>query len=103
MMLDSIENAQSDYVAREAIDLRNKAQAMVSGTRKALQLASLPPDQTFAVQKSARALEKLLQADADASSLKAATEELSKLTATIADDVISSAVKRALGDEQSHS
>ncbi|MEQ1631238.1 MAG: Fe-S protein assembly chaperone HscA [Planctomycetota bacterium] len=100
MMLDSIENAQSDYVAREAIDLRNKAQAMVTGTRKALQLASLPPDQTYSVQKSARALEKLLQADAGAEALKAATDELSKLTATIADDVISSAVQRALADEQ---
>ncbi len=100
MMLDSIENAQKDYVAREAIDLRNKAQAMVTGTRKALALASLPPDQTFSVQKSARALEKLLQANADAAALKAACDELSKLTATIADDVISSAVQRSLQEEQ---
>jgi molecular chaperone DnaK (HSP70) len=100
MMLDSIENAQKDYVAREAIDLRNKAQAMVTGTRKALALASLPPDQTFSVQKSARALEKLLQAGADAAALKVACDELSKLTATIADDVISSAVQRSLQEEQ---
>ena len=101
MMLDSIENAQKDYVAREQIDLRNKAQAMVTGTRKALQLAALPPDQTFSVQKTARALEKLLHANADAAALKAACDELSKLTATIADDVISSAVQRALAEEQS--
>ena len=100
MMLDSIENAQQDYVAREAIDLRNKAQAMVTGTRKALALASLPPDQTFSVQKSARALEKLLQSGADAAALKVACDELSKLTATIADDVISSAVQRSLQEEQ---
>ena len=100
MMLDSIENAQQDYVAREAIDLRNKAQAMVTGTRKALALASLPPDQTFSVQKSARALEKLLQSGADAAALKFACDELSKLTATIADDVISSAVQRSLQEEQ---
>jgi chaperone protein DnaK len=100
MMLDSIENAQKDYVAREAIDLRNKAQAMVTGTRKALALASLPPDQTFSVQKSARALEKLLQANAEAAALKAACDELSKLTATIADDVISSAVQRSLQEQQ---
>jgi len=100
MMLDSIENAQQDYVAREAIDLRNKAQAMVTGTRKALALASLPPDQTFSVQKAARALEKLLQSGADAAALKVACDELSKLTATIADDVISSAVQRSLQEEQ---
>ncbi|MFN6193650.1 MAG: Fe-S protein assembly chaperone HscA, partial [Planctomycetota bacterium] len=48
MMLDSIEHAQHDYVAREAIDTRNKAEAMVRGTQKALQLAELPPDQTYA-------------------------------------------------------
>jgi len=100
MMLESIEHAHEDVAAREAIDLRNKAQAMVAGTRKALQLASLPPDQTFAVQKSARALEKLLAGAADAAALRAATDELGRLTATIADDVISAAVQRALSDEQ---
>ncbi len=100
MMLASIEHAQADYQAREAIDLRNKAQAMVAGTRKALQLAALPPDQTFSVQKAAKALEKLLGAGADAAALRAATDELSKLTATIADDVISSAVHKALAQDQ---
>ncbi len=100
MMLDSIEHAQQDYVARETIDLRNKAQAMVTGTQRALQLADLPPDQTFAVQKSARQLEKLLQQGADSAALKQATDELGRLTATIADDVISSAVQRSLQEEQ---
>ncbi|MGE3173233.1 MAG: Fe-S protein assembly chaperone HscA [Planctomycetota bacterium] len=100
MMLESIEHAQTDFAAREAIDVRNKAQAMVTGTRKALELASLPPDQTFAVQKAARALEKLLQQpDADAAAMKAAADELGRLTATIADDVISSAVQKALTEE----
>ena len=96
MMLDSIEHAQQDYVAREAIDLRNKAEAMVRGTQKALQMADLPPDQTYAVQKATKALQKLLAANADAAALKAGCDELTKLTATIADDVISSAVTKAL-------
>ena len=96
MMLDSIEHAQQDYVAREAIDTRNKAEAMVRGTQKALQLAELPPDQTYAVQKATKALQKLLAANADAAALKAGCDELTKLTATIADDVISSAVTKAL-------
>jgi Fe-S protein assembly chaperone HscA len=100
MMLDSIEHAQDDYAAREIIDLRNKAQAMVKGTKKALELSDLPPDQTFAVQKGVKGLEKLLAANADAAALKQATDELSKLTATIADDVISSAVQKALAEEQ---
>ena len=96
MMLDSIEHAQHDYVAREAIDTRNKAEAMVRGTQKALQMAELPPDQTYAVQKATKALQKLLAANADAAALKAGCDELTKLTATIADDVISSAVTKAL-------
>ena len=100
MMLDSIEHAQDDYAAREIIDLRNKATAMVKGTKKALELSDLPPDQTFAVQKGVKGLEKLLAANADAAALKQATDELSKLTATIADDVISSAVQKALAEEQ---
>ncbi len=100
MMLDSIEHAQADYLARETIDLRNKAQAMVKGTRKALELADLPPDQTFAVQKGVRELEKLLAAGAEAAALKAAADELSKRTAVIADDVISTAVRKALQEEQ---
>ena len=100
MMLDSIENAQSDYVAREAIDVRNKAEAMVRGTQKALQMAELPPDQTYAVQKALKALSKLLVGNADAAALKAGCDELTKVTATIADDVISSAVTKALRSEQ---
>ena len=100
MMLDSIENAQKDYAAREQIDLRNKAKAMATGAQKALELAALPPDQTYSVLKAARALEALLADGADAAALKPACDELSRLTATIADDVISNAVQRALTEEQ---
>ncbi len=100
MMLDSIENAQADYLAREAIDVRNKAEAMVRGTQKALQMAELPPDQTYAVQKAVKALQKLLAANAEAAALKAGCDDLTKVTATIADDVISSAVTKALREEE---
>ena len=92
MMLESIEHAEADYRARTAIDTANKAKAMVSGTRKALALADLPPDQTYSVHKAVAALERLLQGEADADRLKAACDELTKVTATIADDVISTAV-----------
>jgi molecular chaperone DnaK (HSP70) len=100
MMLDSIEHAQQDYVAREAIEVKSKAEAMVRGTKQALQLAELPPDQTYAVHKATKALEKLLAESADAALLKQASDELSKVTATIADDVISAAVTKALRQEE---
>ena len=102
MMLESIEHAQSDYVARERIDLRTKAEAMVRGTQKALAMAELPPDQTYAVHKAQKALQKLLAApDSDAAALKHGCDELTKVTATIADDVIGAAVAKALREEPS--
>ncbi|MEO6597697.1 MAG: molecular chaperone DnaK [Planctomycetota bacterium] len=100
MMLESIENAQADYLAREAIEVRTKAEAMVRGTERAMQLAELPPDQTWSVQKALKALGKLLAANADVEALKGGCDELTKVTATIADDVISAAVTKALREEQ---
>jgi ketopantoate hydroxymethyltransferase len=99
-MLDSIHNAETDYRAREAIELRNKAEAMVRGTQRAMAMADLPPDQTYAVNKALKALGKLLVQNAAATALKAGCDELTKVTATIADDVISAAVTKALRDEQ---
>ena len=100
MMLESIENAQEDYVAREAIESRGKAEAMIRGTKKALQMAELPPDQTFAVHKAVKALQKLLDQDADPDVIKTGCDDLTKVTATIADDVISASVTKALKEEQ---
>ena len=100
MMLDSIENAQEDYLAREAIEARAKAEAMIRGTEKALAMAELPPDQTFAVHKAVKALKKLVEADAEPDAIKAGCDDLTKVTATIADDVISAAVTKALKEQQ---
>lgn len=100
MMIDSIEHAQDDYLARESIESRAKAEAMVTGTKKALEIAELPPDQTFAVHKAVKALQKLLDANADAAALKSASDDLTEVTATIADDVISAAVTKSLKEGQ---
>ncbi|MBX3464419.1 MAG: Fe-S protein assembly chaperone HscA [Planctomycetes bacterium] len=100
MMLDSIEHAQADYAAREAIELRNKAEAMVRGAQRALALAELPPDQTYAVHKAVKALERLLAGPTDAAALRAGCDAVTQATATIADDVISAAVTRALREEE---
>ena len=99
MMHDSIDNAQDDMAARESIEIRNKAQAMVTGTRKALSMAELEPDQTWEVKQAVKAVEKALAAEPhDAATLKQAVDALGQRTATIADDVISSAVHNALRD-----
>ena len=95
MMHESIDHAHEDMAVREAIELRNKARAMTIGTRKALELSDLPPDQTYSVKKGVRAVEKALESE-DVPALTAAVDELSTLTANIADDVISSAVRKSL-------
>ncbi|MEC8651116.1 MAG: Fe-S protein assembly chaperone HscA [Planctomycetota bacterium] len=100
MMLESIEHAQDDYIAREAIESKGKAEAMIRGTKKALQMAELPPDQTFAVHKAVKALQKLLDQDAAPDVIKAGCDDLTKVTATIADDVISASVTKALKEQQ---
>ncbi len=99
MMAESIEHAHEDMAEREAVELRNMATAMVQGTTKALALADLPPDQTYSIKQGVKKLAKLLDADAGFEELKAATEELSGLTSQVADDVISSAVTKALRGE----
>jgi hypothetical protein len=73
---------------------------MVRGTQQALKMAELPPDQTYAVHKALKALTKLLAANAEPAALKVACDDLTKVTTTIADDVISSAVTKALREEQ---
>ena len=97
MMLDSIEGAEQDMHAREEIEVRNKAEAMVRGTRRALELAGeLPPDQVHTLKKALKNVAKLLEAKAAGADLKVAVEELSKSTTSIADDLIGAAVKKAL-------
>jgi molecular chaperone DnaK (HSP70) len=100
MMADSIEHAQEDMAERETIELHNKARAMVEGTGKALALADLPPDQTYTIKQCVKKLAKLLEDDAGYPELQATTEELSRLTGQVADDVISSAVTKALGGQE---
>ncbi|MBK9129841.1 MAG: Hsp70 family protein, partial [Phycisphaerales bacterium] len=98
LMEESIAHAEDDMAARAGIEVRNKAEAMVRGTTRALALADLPPDQTYSVQKAAKRLGDLLAEGADTERLSASVEELSRLTAQIADDVISSAVHKALAE-----
>jgi molecular chaperone DnaK (HSP70) len=96
MMEDSIAHALTDMAAREALEARNKGLAMVRGTQRALALAQLPPEQTYSIRKASKRLEQALGDNAPLDQLKGAIDELSALTAQIADDVISSAVRNAL-------
>ncbi len=99
IMHDAIDHARDDATQREQIELRHKARAMVHGARRALELAQLPADQTWSVRKCANRIDQLLAGE-DVAALRAAVDELSRLTAQIADDVMSAAVKQALQSER---
>jgi hypothetical protein len=71
---------------------------MARGTRAALAMAELPPDQTWTIKQAIKAVEKAL-AGSDANALRAAVDALSKATAQIADDVISAAVRKSLAGD----
>jgi molecular chaperone DnaK (HSP70) len=97
IMHDSIEHAEQDMHAREAIELANKARRWCSATAKALAAAGeLPPDQTYTVKKALKRVEKLLAAVRPARGAQGRVDELSQATTAIADDLIGAAVKKAL-------
>ena len=99
MMDESLEHAFADMADREEVELRNKARAMVEGTKKALALADLPPDQTWTIKKLVKQLAKQIDdTEESTETIRATVDELSELTGQVADDVISSAVNKSLRD-----
>ncbi|MCB9918244.1 MAG: Hsp70 family protein [Planctomycetes bacterium] len=94
---ESIEHANDDVVAREALDLRNKARAIVRGTENALVRGGdgLEPEQAYSIRKALARTKKLVDSE-DLGALNAAVDELSSYTMQLADDIIGSAVRKAL-------
>ncbi|MHC5064081.1 MAG: Fe-S protein assembly chaperone HscA [Planctomycetota bacterium] len=99
MVQDSIEQAIPDLQARALIEVRNKAKAMVVGTRRALELSDLPPDESWSLRAAVDELDRLLAEQSDEATLNSAVDKLSSLSTQIADDMISSAVTKALREE----
>ncbi len=97
MIRESIEKAGEDVVAREALDLRNKATAIIRGTEEALARggAGLEPEQAYSLKKALARTKRLLDGN-DNKALYSAVEELSSYTMQVADDLIGAAVKKAL-------
>ncbi len=97
MVAESIDKAQEDILAREALDMHNKAEAIVRGTEEALAHGSegLAPEQAYSIKK-ALARVKGLQHGEDLPALHTALEELSSMTMQLADDLIGAAVRKAI-------
>ena len=99
MVTESIEQAIPDLQLRAGIELRNKASSMVKGTRRALELAELPADEAWSLRAAVDELDELLQRKAGEDQMNLAVDKLSGLSMQIADDMISSAVSKALREE----
>ena len=63
-------------------------------------VAALPADQTFTIKHTVKKLRKLLEDEATTDQIHQTTEALGRLTAQIADDVISSAVRQSLTQQE---
>ncbi len=105
MVHESINKAGEDMSAREAIDLRNKAEGVLKGTEAAMKAGGkgLPPEQVYSLKKAISRVKKALgnnEREQNTLALHQALEELSSLTGQLADDLISSAVSTALKNEQ---
>jgi molecular chaperone DnaK (HSP70) len=105
LVSESIEKAGEDMGAREAIDLRNKAEAVLKGTEAAMKAGGegLPPEQAYSLKKAISRVKKALgpnEKEQETQSLHHALEELSSLTGQLADDLISTAVSKALKTEK---
>ncbi|PIE22613.1 MAG: molecular chaperone HscA [Planctomycetota bacterium] len=99
---DSIEKAGEDFMAREMLELRNKAEMVLRGTKVALAEggAALAPEQSYAINKALKKVEKALESG-DGPELHQSLDRLSSLTMQLADDMIGAAVAKALRGEES--
>ncbi len=94
---DSIVNAQSDFAARELVELRNKAHNLVHGTRRVLGMAEMPfsDEQRSELTREISEIESLAAAG-DVPRLKAACDAFGERTHVLADEVIGAAIKSEL-------
>ncbi len=91
---ESIVHAHQDFAARELVELRNKADALVRGTRRVLDLPELPvPEATRAELEADLVALQALAAGDDLPALKAACQSFGDKTQTLADDYIGAAIK----------
>ncbi len=94
---DSIVHARDDFAARELVELRNKANNLVQGTRRVLAMPEMPfrPEQRAALGQGLDELARLA-AGTDVPALKAACERFGQQTQELADSVIGEAIKAEL-------
>ncbi len=97
---ESIENAEADFTARRLIELRNKAEADLRHTEKAMAQAGdkLTPEQSVKISSTTAELRAAI-AGSDLSALQHAIDAFGAATNPLATIVMNEVVKQALGGE----
>jgi Fe-S protein assembly chaperone HscA len=101
LVLDSVEHARDDFTARRLIELRNKADAEIRHTEKALavQGAQLSPEQRARIEAAVvQVKEKILGEDVDR--VQRAVDELAAATVPLAELMMNAVVKATLQGKQ---
>src|SRR5262245_42154658 len=99
LVLESVEHARSDFTARRLIELRNKADAEVRHTEKALagQGERLSAEERRRIETAATAVREAIQGD-DVNRLQEAVDGLASATASLAERLMNSVVRATLKD-----
>src|SRR5437879_3200479 len=97
LVLESIEHARADFGTRRLIELRNKADAEVRHTEKALaaQGANLAAEQRQRVEAAVTRTRQVIQGD-DVDRLQEAADELASATAPLAELMMNAVVRSTL-------
>ncbi len=97
MVKESIVHAHEDFANRELVELRNKANNLVYGTTRVLDMPEMPftDEQRTDLNADIQNLKKLVGGD-DIEALKAACDAFGEKTQALADNVIGEAIKAEL-------
>jgi Fe-S protein assembly chaperone HscA len=101
LVLESVEHAREDFHARRLIELKNKADADLRHTDKALAAegTSLPPEQRQRVEAAKTKVLAAMQGD-NGDALHGALEELNQATLPLAEQLMNAVVRTTLKDRQ---
>jgi Fe-S protein assembly chaperone HscA len=101
LVLESIEKAREDFMARRLIELKNKADADLRHTRKALAAHRdrLPEEQRRAIDTAIDQVTAALASE-DVDTLQTALDELGRTTAPLAEMMMNAVVRETLRDRK---
>ena len=101
MVLDSVEHARDDYNARRFIELKNKAEADLRHTEKALRTegVELSNEQRREIESACEQLREAMQSE-DVDALQKSLDAVNSATVPLAEQMMNAVVKSTLKDQK---